>query len=192
MRTSMILSLLLCALLLAAALPLAGQSPALNERSQFRFPPDHMACPVDLRADRRAGVISREVDGKTIPTGQGLILHFRTPSETASTSQENAATPRRVISADITVHGYTGRVIAQPVTAGAKPLTVGAQSELTEDFHLTGSAANPLTQKAVWTAKIHGITWIELTRVTFSDGSSWQRTIPSECRIEPSLFVLVK
>jgi len=28
--------------------------------------------------------------------------------------------------------------------------------------------------------------------VTFSDGSSWQRTIPSECRIEPSLFVLVK
>ena len=170
MRPSMILSLFLF-----ATLPLAAQkSPAGQAKSQYRFPPDHMACPVDLRADRRAGLVSREVDGKAIPTGQGLDLHFATTPE------------RTVFSADITVHGYTGKVIAQPLTIES------ASATITEDFHLSSSDSQPLTEKLIWTEKIHGITWIEVKRVVFSDGSTWQRTIPSECRVEPSLFVLVK
>ncbi|HEX3572301.1 MAG TPA: hypothetical protein VHU44_15890 [Acidobacteriaceae bacterium] len=170
MRSSMILPLVLF-----AALPLAAQQPLkARARSQFRFPPDHMACPVGLRVDRRSSVISREVDGKPIPTGQGLVLHFFNTPE------------RRVISADITVHGNTGAVIAQPLSMATRA------RELTEDFHLTGSATEPLVEKSLWTARIDGITWLELTGVTFSDGTSWQRSVPSECRIEPSLFVLVK
>ena len=133
-----------------------------------------MACPVDLHVDRRAGVISREVDGKAIPTGQGLDLHFVNRPE------------RSIVSVDLTVHGRAGAVIAQPLTI------TSANPELAEDFHLTASASQPLTDKLIWTAKISGITWVELRRVVFSDGTSWNRTISSECRIEPSLFVLVK
>ena len=182
MRTSMILPLLL-----SLAMPLAAQSPVPNARSQYRFPPDRMACPVDLRADRRASVVSREVDGKAIPTGQGLVLHFRAFSGAASTTPEGTAvTPHRnITSADIVVHGQSAAVIAQPLTIPKR------STELTETFHLSGSATDPLLEKSLWTSRIHGITWIELTRVDFSDGSSWQRTISSECRIEPSLFVLV-
>jgi hypothetical protein len=170
MRPSMILSLFLF-----VAFPLAAQrSPVGHAKSQYRFPPDHMACPVDLRVDRRAGLISREVDGKPIPTGQGLDLHF-------------ASTPeRKVFSADITVHGTAGNVIAQPLTIAS------ANPAITEDFHLSSSGSQPLTEKVIWTEKIRGITWIEVKRVVFSDGSTWQPTIPSECRVEPSLFVLVK
>jgi hypothetical protein len=180
MRTSMILPILLFATIPAAS----QQSPTSRAPSQYRFPADHMACPVELRVDRRASVISREVDGKAIPTGQGLALHFRSPS--ATTPGGVAVTPGRIItSADITVHGYAGRVIAQPLSADS-------QAELTESFHLTASRAEPLVDKTLWTARINGITWLELTRVTFADGTSWQSTIPAECRIEPSLFVLVK
>lgn len=166
MRTSMIL-----ALLLFATIPATAQSTPGNRRSQFRLPSDMMACPVELRADRRANIVSREVDGKPIPTGQGLMLHFLSRPT--------------VVSADIIVHGYAGGVIAQP-------LTVTSQSEATEKFHLTGSSSDPLIQPSIWTEKIHGITWLELTRVTFSDGSSWNSSIEKQCRIEPSLFVLVK
>lgn len=170
MRPSMIL-----ALFLFASLPItAQQSPTGHARSQYRFPPDHMACPVDLHVDRRASVISREVDGKAIPTGQGLDLHFPKAAE------------RRVTSADITVHGHAGAVIAQPLTVHS------ANPELTEDFHLTSSGSQALTDKLIWTARISGITWVELRRVAFSDGTTWERSIASECRIEPSLFVLVK
>jgi hypothetical protein len=135
-----------------------------------------MACPVDLRVDRRAGVISREVDGKPIPTGQGVALHFINTAE------------RRVISADITVHGHAGAVVAQPLTIASANTT----SELTQDFHLVASAGDPLSEKTLWTEKINGITWVELTHVAFSDGTAWQRSIAGECRITPSLFVLVK
>jgi hypothetical protein len=181
MRPSMILPLLLFFTPLAIAAQQSTTGHAKSQKallgranSQYRMPPDHMACPVGLHADRRASIISREVDGKSIPTGQGLDLHF------VNTAQ------RSVVSADITVHGRAGAVIAQPLTITA------ANPELSEDFHLTGSASQPLADKLIWTAKIRGITWIELTRVLFSDGTSWQRTIPSECRVEPSLFVLVK
>lgn len=181
MRTSTILPLLL-----SLALPLAAQSPLPSARSQYRFPPDRMACPVDLRADRRASVVSREVDGKPVPTGQGLVLHFRAFSSSSTTSEGTTVTPARAItSADIVVHGRSAAVIAQPLTIPNRA------NELTETFHLTGTATEPLLEKSLWTSRIHGITWIELTRVTFSDGTSWERSISSECRIEPSLFVLV-
>jgi hypothetical protein len=164
---------MILAVLLTATFPLAAQSNSGHAPSQFRLPSTPTACPVGLRADRRASVVSREVDGKPIPTGQGIVLHFL---NTAG---------RRVVAADITVYGYSGGVIEQP-------LTVNSARGLSEEFHLTGSAAQPLVEPAIWTAKIHGITWVELTRVTFSDGTSWQRSAPSDCRIEPSLFVLVK
>lgn len=168
MRSSM-----LVALLSSIAFPLAAQVTAAPSGDQPMVVRAPSACPVGLRADRRAGVISREVDGKVIPTGQGVFLHFMSPPA------------RRVIAADITVYGYSGGVIAQP-------LNVNSAKEISEEFHLTGSATEPLLQSAIWTAKIHGITAVELTRVTFSDGATWQRSAPSECRIEPSLFVLVK
>lgn len=170
MQTSMILPLFLFATLMATA----QQSLSGRAKSQYHFPPDHMACPVDLHVDRRASVISREVDGKAIPTGQGVDLHFPKSAE------------RGVVSADITVHGHAGAVIAQPLTIKS------ANPELTEDFHITGSGSQALSDKLIWTAKIRGITWVELRRVVFYDGTTWQSTISSECRIEPSLFVLVK
>ena len=179
MRAPMILPLFLFATLPVAAQQPSAQPPATKQSHtstgpmQFRFPPDTMACPVGLRVDRNANVIQREVDGKTIPTGKGATLHFMSPTE------------RRVVEADITVHGYSGRVIAQP-------LTVNWNNDVTETFHLSGSASDPLIEKKLWTAKIAGITWLELTRVVFSDGTSWHSSVPGECRIEPSLFVLVK
>jgi hypothetical protein len=188
MRTWMILPLLLSAVPLTPTLAAAAQPTRSQSPQQFRFPPDRMACPVSLRVDRRAEVISREIDGKAIPTGQGLMLHFGSPfipSTAGAASDGTTKSKTTVISADITVHGYAGGVVEQP-------LTIRSSSELTEDFHLTGSATAPLTEKSVWTTKMHGITWIELTRATFSDGSSWQSSVPKECVVEPSLFVLVK
>lgn len=188
MRTPMILSFVLFATLPAAAQQGPAQQPSAQPPTtkqshtstgpmQFRFPPDTMACPVGLRVDRNANVIQREVDGKTIPTGQGATLHFMNSGE------------RRVVEADITIHGHSDRVIAQPLK---QPLVVNRNNDLTETFHLSGSASDPLIEKKLWTAKIAGITWVELTRVVFSDGTSWNSSVPGECRIEPSLFVLVK
>ena len=181
MRSPMMLPLVLFAVLPIAAqqaskpqpAQVPAHRPAANAPLQYRFPPDRMACPVGLRVDRRASVVTRQVDGKTIPTGQGLTLHFLKDER------------RTVVQADITVHGFSGRVIAQPLTAGST-------KDLTESFKLVGSGSEPLVEKAVWTEKMSAIHWVEVTRVVFSDGTSWQSSVPNECRVEPSLFVLVK
>jgi len=166
-------SSILFALLLAASVPAAAQSPLGGSRSEVRLPPEQMACPVHLSADRHAGIVYREVDRKQIPNADGLVLHF--------TDTHNL----KVVSADVTVYGYSGGVIA-------KPFTASSTKEISEEFHLSGSAERPLVSQAIGTAKILSITTVELTRVTFSDGTVWERSAPGECRIAPSPFVLVK
>ena len=80
MRFSLLLPLTLSAALAAGAQQ--QQSP-----SQYRLPGENQACPVSLHADRRANVVTREVDGKSIPTGQGLDLRFSSPTLTMTTPQ---------------------------------------------------------------------------------------------------------
>lgn len=171
MRTSHFVKILqtstLAVALTACMLPCAAQ--AVSKQS---LGPETDACPVHIAVDRNSGLVTREVEGKQIPTAAGLILHFQSPAD------------RAIVAADLIVHGYDGRVIAQP-------LETAAASELTEDFHLTATGADSLSRRSIWTQKIAGVVWVELTRVTFRDGSSWQRSVPGECRIEPSLMVLV-
>jgi len=181
MRASRILPLLLS--VVAMASPAAAQVESTTQprmpAKHMAWPPEHMACPVDLRADRRGDAVTREVNGKSIPTGAGLVLHFRA---------SNATAPRKqVIAADITVYGYSAKAMERLLPIQSRPAT-----DLKEDFHLAGSASAPLIEKSVWTAKINGIASIELTRVEFSDGSTWERTIPKECVVEPNPFMLVK
>jgi len=181
MRASRILPLLLS--VVAMALPATAQIESSTQRrmpaKHMAWPPEHMACPVDLRADRRGEAVSREVDGKTIPTGAGLVLHFR--------SAPSIAPRKQVITADITVYGYSSKAMERMLPIQSRPAT-----DLKEDFHLTGSASSPLKERSLWTAKINGIASIELTRVEFSDGSTWERSIPKECVVEPNPFMLVK
>jgi len=181
MRASRILPLLFSVVVMAAPAPAQVESTTQLRMpaKHMTWPPEHMACPIELRADRRGNVVTREVNGKTIPTGAGLVLHFRAAPSTAPRKQ--------VIAADITVYGYSAKAMGQLLPIQSRPTT-----DLKEDFHLAGSASAPLIEKSLWTAKINGIASIELTRVEFSDGSTWERTIPKECVVEPNPFMLVK
>lgn len=174
MRASRILPLLFSVVAMAAPAPAQVESS-----TQLRMPAEHMACPVEMRADRRGSVVTREVDRKMIPTGEGLVLHFRAAPSMASRKQ--------VISADITVYGYSSKAMERMLPVQSRPAT-----DLKEDFHFSGSGSAPLTETSLWTAKIRSVASIELTRVEFSDGSTWERTIPRECVVEPNPFVLVK
>jgi hypothetical protein len=87
----------------------------------------------------------------------------------------------QIVSADIVVHGY-------PPTTRAIPATPSAPKEVTESFHLAPDADQPLLHTSVWTA-MTAIRWVELTRLDYADGTSWQSSTPRECTAAPSLYV---
>ena len=56
---------------------------------------------------------------------------------------------------------------------------------------LTATADSPLLHSSVWTKKMTAINWVELTRLEYADGTTWQASPQSHCSAAPSLFVLV-
>jgi len=90
----------------------------------------------------------------------------------------------QIVSADIVVHGFAP-------TAHIIPATLSAPTEITETFHLTPAAGEPLLHSSVWTKSMSPVSWVELTRLDYADGTSWQSSTPRQCSATPSLYVLV-
>ena len=158
--------------LLVAPLTLAAQS-APGTRPVYVQLHSPAACPVGFSVDRKpdGAIIWTKGPHLPAPHGQGLDIIFAKPKA-------------QIASADIVVHGY-------PAALHIIPATPSAPSEITETFHLTAADDQPLLHPSVWTAHMVAISWVELTRLDYTDGASWQSSIPRQCSATPSLFVLV-
>ena len=182
--SSMFFALLLAPLTLSAQNATGNSSPSQTEalRNQQAALSNQLAalelrnasaCPVGFSVDRKpdGAVIWTNSPNPRAPHGQGLDITFAKPKA-------------QIASADIIVYGY-------PATVRVIPATPSAPSEITETFHLTAAADQPLLYPSVWTAHLVVVSWVELTRLDYSDGTSWQASTPRQCRAAPSLYVLV-
>ena len=88
-----------------------------------------------------------------------------------------------IVAADLVVHGYAVGTRFIPATSVAH--------EIAESFHLDAVGGYPLVDSPIRTTHIAMVTWLELTRIQFADGSTWEPSAGSRCSAAPSLFVLV-
>jgi hypothetical protein len=106
------------------------------------------------------------------PVGQNVQISFK-------------QSPSAIVAVDLTVHGVSMSAHMTPAAQSAR------ESELSETFHLTGSATKPVLESALSTHRPMIITWVELSRIEYASGASWQKSPTSRCSAAPSLFVLV-
>jgi hypothetical protein len=128
--------------------------------------PPVSSCPVSLQAQQTPGGDRVLVDGLP-PTGIAQKLHLIV----------NASDSKRIVAANVTVHGYTNKSRAMPAMAnqdtgdGAKTLNVsfptGPKREIAADLAVPGLTA---------------VTAIDLNSVTFADGSTWKLATGRVCR----------
>jgi hypothetical protein len=92
-----------------------------------------------------------------------------------------------IVKADILVHGAK--------TFGHEGLlltgSTSATRNDTESIQIAGTAGAPLLHPVIWTKAMTAISWLELTRLEFADGTVWQASAESRCTAAPSLLVLV-
>jgi hypothetical protein len=201
--------------LILATGSLPAQTSTGNAPAVFTLPPTAQSCPVQLTVNRKSqGAIiqtSAELDwinrhsNLSLPElersfenepgfrslssaaqqeslgrlaqlyaarhGQGLDLTFAKPES-------------QIVSADIVVHGY-------PPNAHVIPATPSVPNEVTETFHLTSAAGKPLLHSSIWTEHMIMVNSVELTRLVYADGATWQPSTPRQCEASPSLYVLV-
>jgi hypothetical protein len=88
-----------------------------------------------------------------------------------------------IVAAELVVHGYPAGTRVIPATLAAK--------EIAETFHLAAVEGYPLVDSPIRTTHIAMVNWLELTRLQFADGATWEPSAGSRCSASPSLFVLV-
>jgi hypothetical protein len=116
----------------------------------------------------------KNVRNADVPRGQGLQINF-VPFPAAA-----------ILKAGITVHGASARLHMVPASAAA-----ANREDVAETFELTSNAEGPLLHSSIWTNKVVAVSWVELTRVEYADGTTWQASPESRCTAAPSLMVLV-
>ena len=128
-------------------------------------------CPIGLSAQRTASLqILNASASRTPRVGQGLHLFFTPEAGSA------------LRSVDLIVHGFDnhGRVLPMTDTNGA----------LTKHFHFDAVSGSPLTTSDLWVERAGSLTSVELTKITYADGSTWQHSADSSCRAVPGLTLV--
>jgi len=168
-------SALIVFVLLSTSASLSAKAQAGAMHPLYVQPPASKDCPVGLSANREPGIPIQSVKGESISHGQGLQINFTTSAG------------RAIVKADILVHGVK--------TAGPEGLLLAQQRSsnrnTTESFQVAGTPAAPLLHPLIWTKSMTAISWLELTRIEYADGSVWQALAESRCVAAPSLYVLV-
>lgn len=133
---------------------------------------DGRNCPVELAARRapEGGLMqTRPEDGRP-----HLRLHL----------SFKAANPQGIAQADLVVHGMAG---TQVMPAGG-----GSARHAQETFHISPSAgADHRFTSTVYLQRLTGVDYVELTEITFADGTQWHSSAASACRVAPNGFKLV-
>jgi hypothetical protein len=150
----------------------AAQATAGSTAAVFTEPPASESCPVNFSVERKSNSGLVAVDRGDEAYGQGLRVNLdRAPSN--------------VLTAEITVHGMTaGGMI--PAASRARH-----RGDATETFELNANGGAALVHSSVWTKRMTAVTWVELTRLVYSNGTTWQTSRESRCSAAPSLLVLV-
>jgi hypothetical protein len=146
-----------------------------NDHSEIRVlvgPPSSAGCPVGFSAERRSTTEVRYAkDGKQL-RGQGLDLKFDSQS-------------KKIVKANVTVRGVDG-------TARVMPAGSATSDDVAEIFQLgTSVGEDSLRHSSVWTERVATVRWVDLTEVSYADGSVWHASQGVRCRVEPSKFLLV-
>lgn len=131
-------------------------------------------CPIQLSAQRQSGLaILTASDARSKEPYQGLhvtLTHIDNPP---------------ILSVEATLHGLSPN-------PSILPITPEPTHDVTKTFLLQRKPGEPsLASFDLWMSRIGALRWVDVTSITYADGTTWHAAQPSTCRAIPSLFVLV-
>ena len=131
-------------------------------------------CPVGLSAERRSDTMMlRTGDTRRSEPAHGLRITF------------NRREGPQIESAEITVYGMTSKLRALPAATSSS-------DEISKTFQLQRTQGSEGLQEAsIWMHKVGSLTRVELTSITYADGTTWTESKSSRCQAVPSALMLI-
>jgi hypothetical protein len=168
-------------ILLAAASYASGQPEPRSQTDRahppstiFQIPAESDGCPVGLSAERRSDTMMlRTGDTRRDEPALGLRITF------------NRREGSQIESAEITVYGTTSKLLALPAATSLS-------DEVSKTFQLRRTQGSEGLQEAsIWMHKVGSLTRVELTSITYADGTTWSESKATQCDAVPSALMLI-
>jgi hypothetical protein len=146
----------------------------------FTLPPriDPSKCPVGLQVERSSGLLAYK-NVKAVPAGRDA------PSwEQWFDLRMKNFSPREIVNAEITTHGFSYKWRVMPVSAATPDFW--KTMDVVLDVKGNSSASRELSLGHFST-----ISTIDVNSVTYSDGSTWHASSPGACSVAPGLIMRI-
>jgi hypothetical protein len=149
---------------------------ASDQEQVFEAPARHLSigCPVGFAANRQ-GTAQVMSAGDAKQTGSTLGLHLML---------DHLNEPA-IESIEVTVYGMSPKEGVLPVEHRSADTVI----KTFELHRVTGSTS--LNDADVWMHQVGSLSWVDLTAITYTDGTTWHSTENFKCRVVPSNFILV-
>jgi len=164
-------SLLLGSIMLPAQIPNQSKTPA----TVIFLPIASSPCPVGLHAKQNSGGDILAISGAHPKgVGQSIRLILTNPDS------------RRIVGASVTVRGLTGK--SRVIETLSSPAVSDAAKSI--DVTFTGSHGNEISAD-LWVPGMSSVQAIDLSSVTYSDGSTWKLVTGNLCHAVPDPIMLI-
>ncbi len=136
-------------------------------------------CPINLYAQRQSPLVLWSASEAARPSPSRP-----SPAQGLHVTLNSIDTPP-IESIDATLHGLS-------TSPRVLPTAPSPTADITKDFHLQRKAGEKgLTSFNLWMSHVGVLRWVDVTSITYADGTSWHSPQPSLCRAIPSPFLLV-
>jgi hypothetical protein len=181
------------ALLLVSTFAVAQQPATLHRSANTSLTVPQTAgagCPIEMEARHamqtpvgmnaagndgsRQGPAINAPRAQAAPQLQRLRLTLTNPS------------PRDIVSAQFTAHGFSNKLRAMELSAGSNEPDLAKTIDLDLGVKGKGHASSDLSLN-----HFAAVTSIDLNSITYADGTTWRSPSPAACSITPSMVMLV-
>ncbi len=167
MRNLLVLKIF-CVTVLSAGVSLPAQQTIPDQ------PAMDFGCPIGFRAEVNGRAIARSIEDQKKNGDTPLLDLTFTVRDTP-----------RILSASVTVHGFTSYKRFLPVDGRSDESTA-------QTFELgRGRGTAGLTSAEVRATKMLFVNWAEVTELRYADGSAWHPRADAQCRTVPNKLRLV-
>jgi hypothetical protein len=137
-------------------------------------------CPVGLKVNHGRSFLKRDTNyGPFAPPNpavqeQRIQLIVTNPS------------PKEIVSAEVTVHGFSDKWRAIPLASAASTPDLTKRVNVVLNVKGNDHASSDLSL-----LRFTSVAYVDLDSLTYADGATWKASSPGACSVSPELFMLV-
>ena len=137
-------------------------------------------CPVGLQVQHGRSFLKRNTDYGPFATPNPAVQEQRIRLTMTN------PTPKEIVSAQITVHGFSDKWRAIPTTSA------GSTPDLTKTVKIVLNVkGNDHASSDLSLLRFTSVAYVDLDSLTYANGATWKASSPGACSVSPDLAMLV-